>query len=140
MSDPVLLRIQMGRYSARIALEGLHSLPRRNARKLLRLPHDPRNLYAGEAADLRDRLVAKTAEAERAWLDAGRDFTNGWRYVANKRSRTEENRAILAENRRLKAAVKRAKANYDHWKAVTALHDEELKGCMYHERDYDYHR
>lgn len=130
MRDPALLRIQIDRYSARIALEGLPSLPRRNARKLLRLLHDPRNLYAGEAADLSDRLRARTAEAERAWLEAGRDFANGWRYVANKRSRTEKTRAILAENRRLKTAMKRAKSNYDQWKAVTALHDEEMKGSM----------
>lgn len=130
MDDPALLRIQMDHYSARIALEGLPSLPRRNARKLLRLLHDPRNLYAGEAADLSDRLRARTAEAKRAWLEASRDFVNGWRYVANKRSRTEENRAILAENRRLKAAVKRAKGIYDQWRAVVALHDEEMKGSM----------
>lgn len=130
MDDTDLLRIQIDRYSARIALEGLPSLPRRNARKLLRLLHDPRNLYAGEAANLSDRLRARTAEAERAWLEASRDFVNGWRYVANKRSRTEKNRAILAENRRLKTAVKRAKGIYDQWRAVVALHDEEMKGSM----------
>ena len=124
MDDPALLRIQIDRYSARIALEGLPSLPRRNARKLLRLLHDPRNLYAGEAADLSDRLRARTAEAERTWMAACRDFADGWCYVANKRSR------ILAENRRLKTAMKRAKSNYDQWKAVTALHDEEMKGSM----------
>ena len=123
MDDPALLRIQIDRYSARIALEGLPSLPRRNARKLLRLLHDPRNLYAGEAADLSDRLRARTAEAERTWMAACRDFADGWCYVANKRSRTKK-------NRRLKTAMKRAKSNYDQWKAVTALHDEEMKGSM----------
>lgn len=92
MDDPALLRIQMDHYSARIALEGLPSLPRRNARKLLRLLHDPRNLYAGEAADLSDRLRARTAEAERAWMAAcGTLPTAGamWPTSAAGRRRTE---------------------------------------------------
>lgn len=125
-----ILRIQIGNFSATVLLDKLPELPRRNIRKIFQLLHDPSNDYAVQAQNLSAAIDLQIRRAKLAWEDSGRAFTRGWRYVENKRSRTKETRAILAENQRLKKAVKRARAEYTRWTALQAIHDEIWKGSM----------
>lgn len=124
------LRISIGDYSATILLDRLPELPRRNARKILRMLYDPRNQYRMEPSEMDGVLRDRVQTAEAAWREASRQFVNGWKLVDKQKARSKDTLAIRMENRRLKNAVKRAKACRDHWAAVKAINDEIMKGSI----------
>ena len=124
------LRISIGDYSATILLDRLPELPRRNARKILRMLYDPRNQYRMEPSEMDGVLRDRVQTAEAAWREASRQFVNGWKLVDKQKAQSRDTLAIRVENRRLKNAVKRAKTRRDHWAAVKAINDEIMKGSI----------
>lgn len=121
------LHISIDEYEAEIPLRTLPQLPQRNIRKILKMLYDPCNRFCAEVREVPADIDGWVLASKHAWEDASRQYTNGWKLV-NKRSRTKESIAILAENRRLKNEVKRAKARYDRWAALQALNIEIMKG------------
>ena len=131
MDKTDVLRIRIDDYDANILLEKLPKLPRRNIRKILKMLYDPSNCYYIDAQETVPAAIDNWVTASKQnWVDASQQYTHGWRLVSQK-SRTKKNLEILAENRRLKNQVKRAKAQYDRWMALQALHTEIMKGsCL----------
>lgn len=120
------IQIRSGSFYAELYPDQLGALPRSNYRKLLRLMR--RAQWENQAAldslgvYLRDQVRDRWAAQEIASLNCA----NGWKYVANKRSREKADLDILRENRRLKAALKRAKGAYDTAVALQTIYEKEI--------------
>ena len=128
MRKDTVLRISIDEYDAVLPLSKLPELPRQNIRKIFKMLYDPRNRYYEEAQNVPAAIDAWRQASLRAWENASKRYTDGWRLV-NKHSRSKESIAVLARNRRLKNNVKRAKARHDRWAALQAIQAEITKGC-----------
>lgn len=116
--------IRAGTFWAAILEDRLTEIPRPQFRKLLRLAlTEPENQPALDAmrADIRNQVTV----AETARKAAVQDYKANWRHVAHPRSRKPEIVKIMDENRRLKAAVRKAKGQYDNWMSIQTNFEKE---------------
>lgn len=90
--------------------------------------YNPRNRFYADTQVVPAAIDNWVLVSKNAWEHASQQYTNGWRLI-DKKSRSKESIAVLAENRRLKDSVKRAKAQYDRWVTLQTVNDEIMKGC-----------
>ena len=120
-----ILRIKSGSFQAEIVLDKLPRLPLANIKKLFHLlvfgdPWENRDTIDG----LDSRLQRRINNAKRDWAIASQDYTDGRKFIPQKRKYdpfAEQRR----ENERLIRAVKSTKARYDRWVKIKSIFEGE---------------
>ena len=113
-------------FHATIALSALLDLPVKNVRKIfsIMLWDDRVNEQAIQDTEL--YLENIVPDSKKAWDDASIRFQREWRQIekpTRRRTKAEISKAaaIRAHNGELTRAVKKAKAQYEHWVKIQAL-------------------
>ena len=113
-------------FHATIALSALLDLPVKNIRKIfsIMLWDDRVNEQAIQDTGL--YLENIVPDSKKAWDDASIRFQREWRQIeklTRRRTKAEISKAaaIRARNDELTRAVKKAKAQYEHWVKIQAL-------------------
>lgn len=124
MADTI--KVRSGGFYAELYPDRLGELPRANVRKLLRLMRGAQWENQAALDSLGAYLKDQVNTTKAAWEKASQDYVDGWKLVANKRSRKKAAMDTLRENRRLKTALKRAKGAYDTAVALQTIYDKEI--------------
>lgn len=114
------LDIHDGDFHLTIYLDKLHSFPRANFCRLLRLLRR----YPDAMEQLGAYLRAQVPVCKAGWEHCSLEFVNGWRIV-NPRSRTPESMAKLSENKRLKKNLSTAKRLYETYTRLLQIYENQ---------------
>ena len=112
------IRIRIDDYAADINLSTIHTLPRSNFRRIVRMLVDSRNLMREDVDTLGGYLQEEISRRKAKWDEASRIYVNEWKLIPRSEMRKKKYREILAHNRELKSDVKRAKAMHDKYQAL----------------------
>ena len=118
------IRIRINDYAAYINLSALHTLPRSNFRRIIRMLEDPENQTPEDLCALGEYLREEILRRQVKWEEASRTYVNEWRLVPKSERRKKKYREILAYNRELISDVKRAKALHDKYQNLAAVFTE----------------
>ena len=111
-----------------LLLDKLPELPVSNIRKLFKMVFLERWRNEEAIQIIENHITYTVPEAKAAWHTAAVEYSNGWRFVKNKKSRCPEVVEVLKENGRLTRELKHAKSIYERWVKIQALwNDTKLK-------------
>lgn len=116
-----LITFRQDTCTVNLLLEKLCELPLANVRKLYAMMLSEPDRNAEAAATLSEYLETAIADSKAAWAQASKAYTDGWRLVPNKRSRTPAAVETLTRNKQLTRAVRRTKAQYERWVKLKTL-------------------
>ena len=114
------LEIHDGDFHLMIYLDKLHSFPRANFCRLLRLLRRYPDAMEQLGVYLREQIPICKA----GWEACSREFVNGWR-IANPRSRTPENMSKLSENKQLEKNLRTAKRLYTTYTRLLQIYENQ---------------
>lgn len=115
------IRIRIDDYAADINLSTIHTLPRSNFRRIVRMLADSRNSMREDVEALGGYLQEEISCRKAKWDEASRIYVNEWKLIPRSEMRKKKYREILEHNRKLKSDVKQAKAMHDKYQALLAI-------------------
>jgi len=115
------IRIRIDNYAADINLSTVHTLPRSNFRRVVRMLVEPRNLTSEDIDILGGYLQEEISRRKARWEEVSQIYVNEWKLVPRSEMRKKKYRETLAHNRKLKSDVKQAKAMHDKYQALLAI-------------------
>lgn len=124
MDDPLWI-VSLGDCYIEVKLDKIQDLPNANFRRILKIARSNPEENAAGLEQLREYLEAAVETSKKDWIEAGRTFSNEWRYVENKRSRDPKTVEILKRNKELKQVCARARSLNTRLMSLLNIFNEE---------------
>lgn len=124
MDDPLWI-VSLGDCYIEVKLDKIQDLPNANFRRILKIARSNPEKNAAGLEQLREYLEIAVETSKKDWIEAGRTFSNEWRYVENKRSRDPKTVEILKRNKELKQACARARSLNTRLMSLLNIFNEE---------------